>query len=242
MLQLLLQHCSGGTESFTAKSQGRSQDNRSSTALCVLAKEPHPEWVEFLHGDLATTFDVYFMVDNNDYDLENDRKRYPQINFLQIPDDVCHELGYVHVNSVSIEKTPIAWDKALYYFAAHPTGKEYRHVWFVEDDVFLPTANSITDLDAKYPDEDLICNASSINETGSLDGWNWWHEAKKHFELPWSGGLMCVCRLSRPLLQSIDDYATQHIRLVFIELFFATLAQRNHLVVVNPEEFANVVW
>lgn len=158
-----------GDESF-------SNDEKS--AICLLVRDPHNHWVDFLQRIVEQgEYDVYVMIDNNEYNVEEYQIRYPEIRFLQIADDICHNTGFVHVNSVAIEKTPISWDKALYYFCIVET--KYSQVWFVEDDVFVPTSRHIPDMDAKYPLADLICTKSIYNDTGSVEGgWMWWPEAK----------------------------------------------------------------
>ena len=207
------------------------------SALVLLTREPNESWLNLVQT-LAQNYDVYVIIDNNDSDLSTYKSNYADIRFLQIDDAECANAGYKNSSTVLIKKTPIAWDKALYYFCS--SSNNYSKVWFVEDDVYIPSKTAITEIDAKYPDTDLICNKSNYNDTGTLEGWMWWKEADKYFALPWSGGLQCICRMSAPLLRRIDEFVKAKQSLVFIEVLFPTLAQQNGLTIANPPEFANV--
>ena len=56
-------------------------------------------------------------------------------------------------------------EKALYYFCTHDI--DFDHIWFIEDDVFIPNITTIDYLDNKYPHGDLLCASNSVVNTQS---------------------------------------------------------------------------
>lgn len=132
------------------------------SALVLLTREPNESWLNLVQT-LTQNYDVYVVIDNNDADLSEHKSNYADIRFLQIDDAECANAGYRNSGNVLIQKTPIAWDKALYYFCS--VSNNYSKVWFVEDDVYIPSNRNIEEIDAKYPDTDLICNKSNYNDT-----------------------------------------------------------------------------
>ena len=70
------------------------------------------------------------------------------IKFIQIRDALCREKGYINM-TYSIQKTPVSWDKSIYYFCEVEHNK-HDFYWFIEDDVFVPNVEAISYLDNKY--------------------------------------------------------------------------------------------
>ena len=38
----------------------------------------------------------------------------------------------------------------------------YNHIWFIEEDVFIPTLDTIKNIDLKYPDNDLLVKSRNM--------------------------------------------------------------------------------
>ena len=120
--------------------------------LCLISKSPEKRWCEFLSK--INNYKIYIIVDDNNFDLSKFNYEYKKINFIKIDDEKCKLNGYVNAEFKS-DKIVNAWDKALYYFCKNDIN--YNFIWFIEEDVFLPTSKIIYNLDNKYPNGDLLC-------------------------------------------------------------------------------------
>ena len=118
------------------------------TAIVFLTYKPHQNTV--LLADtirIFTDFDCYIIADNNEEKYTN--------NVLQLEDDKCAP----YINSAtykgitSLQKNPNSWDKMFYFFLKE---KDYDFVWVFEDDVFIPSVDTIVNLHSKYKDYDLV--------------------------------------------------------------------------------------
>jgi hypothetical protein len=152
-------------------------------------------------------------------------------------DEFCKGKGFFNANEL-FDKTPTAWDKGLLYFTMIETG--YKHVWFVEEDVFIPTTTILKQISAKYPTADLLVNDHTpriIDYT-----WSWWPVCDNGvIDTPHYHSMVCATRVSRQLLQVISAYAKEKKKLVFIEVMFNTLAAINKMRVETPIELSRVV-
>ena len=205
-------------------------------AVCILTRKPSVVWLDFLHT-WTHEYDIYVMIDDNQLDITELVEKYKNIRFLQIEDSESIEKGYVNVNYI-FNKPATSWDKALYYFCEKNTS--YKNVWFIEDDVYIPSMKHLIQLDEKYQNVDLICNQHGNNYDGQSNGWSHWGEAEKYFELPWSNGLQCICRMSDSLLSKIKGFVETEHTLTFLEVLFPTITDQNHFIYAVPTEFEQV--
>ena len=140
------------------------------------------------------------------------------------------------------------WDKALFFFSVVIPSK-YDYVWFIEDDVFFLNEQVLTNLDAKYLNQDLIANCdfdkNNVNtndhENPTNVGWLWPLIDIK-IEKPWYAGMMCITRMSNTLLQCIRWYASKYNTLFFLEALFPTITSHFKLSYVQPEELTTVTY
>lgn len=194
-------------------------------AVALLTRKPDEQWLSFLSK--FTNYDIYIIIDDN---VENyDKiygKDYPDIYFIQIGKDDCLFNGFIDSSTATNLPRIVAWDKALYFFSNHC--KKYNNVWFFEEDVFLYSENVLLELDAEFPEEDLLSKNHNIKQEDEVLDWHWKHVYGR-IELPWACSLVSVCRLSTLLLKKIGEYAKQHSRLFFIEAMFNTIAEHNHM-------------
>ena len=160
---------------------------------------------------IYANYDFYVVSDDNNQNINTFASRYPRIGFVQIKDSVCVTTGYINMN-YSIKKTPTAWDKSFYFFTF--VKPEYHFVWFIEDDVFVPHADAIWNIDQKHAvngdvDEttamDLLVRMNNQNEDPNNSKWHW-YMANGKIDLPWFQGFLPACRVSRRLLFKIRDY------------------------------------
>ena len=166
--------------------------------------------------------------------------KYKNINFVKIDDSL--PISYNYIKACGSMKTPNSWDKALFYFNML-YNKSFEHIWFIEDDVFIPNNLLIKDIDERYKTEDLLCkeHVISTKDVSQEIGWGW-VEARGMLELPWATSLAMVIRVSYKLMAIIKQYVQDHKRLVFIELIFNTLALQNRLHIQKISEMSELTF
>lgn len=164
------------------------------------------------------------------------------VTFMHVSDAEATEAGYHH-SSVLVDwhKPCIAWDKALYAFARVDRAADF--VWFVEDDVFVPSAGQLLAIASSVAARgaDYACQGDRANPTGDTSTWHW-HLMRSYLPPPWHESLIMLCGMGRRLLDAIDDTVRAKGRLTFIEMMFNTLAAHRGLVVTDIPEIAHLTW
>jgi len=205
------------------------------TAFCLLTRRPNVVWLDFL-TTFTENYDVFVVIDDQD-DFTNITINYPTIIFVSIPDEECITSGYL--NSDYMFKPVVSTDRAYYYFNRLNTN--YKNIWFCEDDVFINDKNVILNLDAEYPNVDLIAPGNELNVNGSdSDGWMHWTQVNNTLPLPWAHYLICLCRISNRLMKQADNYVLTHGTLNFKEFLFHTLAIHNEMSIEVPVELKTI--
>jgi hypothetical protein len=204
--------------------------NRALALLCV---KPDHIWCHFLND--FQDYAIYVILDDADADL-TEFDQYHNISFIKIDNDKCEQHGYVDMNFL-LEKRITAWEKAVYYFANENT--QFDQVWFLEDDVFFVEEATLQRIDAEYLEGDLLSNSLTTKTDDRRDYWHWWR-VEINYPLPYYEGMMCIVRMSRPLLERLAEYAAEHHTLFFLETLFPTVAYKNGLVCISPPEFSEV--
>jgi hypothetical protein len=205
-------------------------------ALVLITKIPSIPYLQFL--DTFTHYDVFVIIDSNEYDITEIATTYPKIRCIQINNDECETNHYCNSSQITLEKMVSGWDKAIYYFSTINTN--YDYVWFMEDDVFIYDEKTLLQIDDKYVNADLLCN-SNYSES-KIDEWLW---DKIHIEIPYPYfcGMVCCSRLSSALLKCILNYTVNYKSLFFIEAMFPTLAKYHNLeTVIDPTEMLTITW
>ena len=205
------------------------------TALCVLTRFYNSYWIDFLKA--FTEYDTYLVID--DYSVLYD-KIVEGVHIVQVDDETCQKHNYYKSSSWTNLKDIISWDRALYYF--NKVNTSYENVWFMEDDVFIISEKTITNIDRQYPTSDLLTSFHEINPTGDIyQGWNHWVNVIHRIGTPWAHSLVCACRLSRRLLDRVDNYLHDR-HLLFIEALFNTLALHHGYLIHNPPEMSTIEY
>ena len=170
-------------------------------AIVLLCYQPHHELLVFYQKFHLLNYHVYFLVDDNHWQTED----VEGITFIQIDDYVCVEQGFYDLNPAILKDSKCsAWDKAVYFFSRSKTC--YDHVWFIEDDVFIPAPESLVNIDARYGDADIISANNIVNSTGELKSWWWWQLVPENvFPLPWGRSMVCVVRMSKATLLAVGE-------------------------------------
>lgn len=212
--------------------QAEPFENSKKTVICLMCVCPNEIVMKFA-GRISKLYKTYIVCD----DIQCQTPTYPDIEFIKISDEEVVNGGYTKSN-IAISKVPSAWDKALYYFCRKDTSPDY--VWFIEEDVFVPRASLLSDIDAKYPDADLIAK-QHVSQSEDPE-FGWWFDAEGSMKKPLYRSLVCAARLSRELLTKINAFVNTHGRLVFIEIIFNTIVHHDKMKLAMPNELSTIIW
>jgi hypothetical protein len=204
-------------------------------SLCLITFRPNQLWCDFLNN--FKSYDIYIIIDDNNFDYNELQNIYQNINFIKINDNECSKHGFID-SSFTLNKLISGWDKALLYFSI--ININYDYVWFMEDDVYFYDENTLINLDNKYTNHDLLSNSVGTNIDGNKSTWHWWRIDIKDYLPPYYGGMMCSFRASKLLLENIKIYANKHNTIFFLEAFIPTIAIKNNLLIYHPEELNEI--
>lgn len=213
----------------------------SNIIKCFLTVTPSEKFYNFIKK-LPDINNIYICIDNNHYNIPNyDGK----IKIIKIDNNESISNGF-HSTLTSFGEH---WtgragsrDKALYYF--YKNDINYDYMWFIEEDVFIPTIETIKNIDIKYPDNDLLVSTNNIIYQKHTD-WQWClvnRQLNGKLSLPYSNAMICAIRCSKKLLECIFNYALKYNTLFMDEVMFNTLALHNNLNVKDIEELKTIVW
>ena len=226
-------------------------------AIVLLTHRPDPRQVAFYQALAEEGYAVHVVVDDPAF-------RAPpsmDVSYIQVDDRACVKAGYVFLNPMIAIRKPLpvaAWEKALYHVCR--TARHHEHVWFFEDDVFVPSIGVILATDRNHPSADLLCQRNTVNISGETRSWDWWTWVPPEvLPLPWGTSMVCACRLSRRLLTAVDTLIAAHagrmmnlherarqnqgpVRFLFIEFLFNTLAMRHAMRIETPESLSTVLF
>ena len=238
------------TEGFSANKQAVP-----SYPVCFLAVAPQEEYLENLLK-FTLTQPVFIVCDNNEYEppaqikskdytavviTEASQEEMPPVSpntlyFVKIADGICGKHGFINTNN-AIPKTPSAWDKALYYFCLKNMSE---NVWFIEEDVFIPRADILDEMNAKYPTADLVTKQHVLDTDDP--SFYWWFDGDGKMERPFYRSLVCASRVSRRLLNLVKKMAKEKRTVCFLEILFSTLAHQNQYTIVQAPELQSIIF
>ena len=215
--------------------------NKIKTAICFLTVRPSFEFYLFCKKLSRINKTVYICIDDDSWNIPNYDGKIP---LIRVPSSDCEQAGFKDTVSYFPDKA-CSRDKALYYFAHQKHGKDikYDQIWFLEEDVFIPTEATIDRIDKKYPTSDLLTKSHNIFEYRQHNYWNW-NRVNRQIKVdpPYSISMVCAIRCSPRLLQYIRHYAEQFKRLFFCEVLFNTIALKAKLKVVCPPELSTIEY
>lgn len=203
---------------------------------CFLTVTPNKQFYDFIK-QLPDIDNIYICIDNNAHIIPN----YDgTIKIIKINNKICESEGFQNTHSKI--KGATSREKALYYF--YKNDINYDYIWFIEEDVFIPTIETIKNIDIKYPDNDLLVSRHEIcHEKKSCWHWNLVNkQLNGKISLPYSSSLICAIRCSKKLLEQIFSHAVKYKTLFFCETMFNTIALHNNLNVKTIEELSTIVW
>lgn len=208
----------------------------SNIIKCFLTVTPNEMFYDFIK-QLPDIDNIYICIDKNDYNIPNyDGK----IKIIKVDNKTCINEGFQ--NTHSRIKGATSREKALYYF--YKNDINYDYIWFIEEDVFIPTIETIKIIDIKYPDNDLlVSNNEIINK--KKKNWHWKlvnSQLSGIISLPFSRAMICAIRCSKKMLECIFNHALKYKTLFFCEVLFNTIALHNNLNVKDIEELKTIIW
>ena len=210
--------------------------------ICFLTVRPDILFYNFCLKLKNEKMDVYICIDDDDYDIPNYNNEIP---IIKIARSICESAGFkstVHFNDEenNFNNKAVSRDKALYYFCKNNI--DYEHIWFIEEDVFIPTEQTIENLNNIYPHGDLLCSENMIIHEKRYD-WHWPHvNSQIQIEPPYSKSMICAIRCSKNIMNAIHEYANKYNNLFMDEVLFTTLALHNNLSVICPHELSTIHW
>ena len=208
----------------------------SNIIKCFLTVTPNEMFYDFIK-QLPDIDNIYICIDKNDYHIPNyDGK----IKIIKINNKTCINEGFQ--NTHTIIKGATSREKALYYF--YKNDINYDHIWFIEEDVFIPTIETIKNIDIKYPDNDLLVSGNNI-ERKKRTYWHWNlvnKQLNNKISLPYAKAMICAIRCSKKMLECIFNHTLKYKTLFQCEAMFNTIALYNNLNVKVIEELKTIVW
>lgn len=187
-----------------------------------------------------TNYTPYIVED--EWDSANHFKNDDSFNVVTFSDEGCKKYGYVGCNitgkETHIKKEVIAWDKMLAFFCQGV--KHIDFAWIFEDDVFIPSVDTIKRLTEKYSDSDLVV-PNNFHKAYEANDWHWKHIVDK-IGPPYFYSMVSACGMSRKMFDEVKKFADEKHTLFHIEAMFNTLAMQNRsLKVSDPLELKSVV-
>ena len=212
-------------------------------AIVFLCKDLSRSLCEFANKVQNYGFNVLVIVDNK-YSLSQ-MTTTDKFNCCVVDDEVCEKSGYVGCNitgsETHIKKKVIAWDKFLYVVCESDyANTKFPFYWVFEEDVFIPSVDTIKNLNEKYSKNDLVC-ANNFHKSYEANDWHWPKIVDK-INPPYFHSMVSGCGISSNLLSEIKRFVNDKKTLFHIEAMFNTLAMQNKLNVADPLEFKSVVW
>lgn len=195
--------------------------------IALLTNIPNIIWIEFLNNFI--NYDIFFIINSNNINYsEIYSKKYNKINFIQINNNVCLTKGYI--NSTYDEKIS-SFDKALYYFIE--LNNNYDYVWFINENCFFNSEETLLKLENKYQNEDLLIIKPIKTQIGIFN------KKIRGIIFPYYLSLFFCNRLSKNILSEIKNYLIENLVLNNADILITNLAIKNNYLVENPEEFIN---
>jgi hypothetical protein len=202
-------------------------------AIVFLTRNPHTLMFEFAEKLISHEYDVYFSINSIDYVPPKNISE--KINILQISSDESEQAGYKGGTLLIPDGGASAWCKAIYYFCELNT-TSYDAIWFIEDDVFIPSVHTLKNLDTLYPSHSSDVLSTDYIKT-EVDSNHWHYQLNKGLiDLPWAGGMVMAIRVSLRLIREIKLLTRKNKKLLMAELLFHTVAIHHGFnIVVAPE-------
>jgi hypothetical protein len=207
--------------------------------ICFLTVKPCILTLKFCEQlQNESNYNVRVFVDDNDYripDIFNGN-----IEIIKINNKTCEDKGYKST-VMWLDNKACSRDKALYYLNINDI--EYDNVWLIEEDVFIPNIETISNIDIKYPNGDLLSRHHSIvNTYQDTRKYIIPYLKKKKIKAPYAQSMISAIRCSKKLVKIIGKHAEINNDLFLDEALFNTLALQNNLDVLTIKELNSIKY
>lgn len=206
--------------------------------IVFLTVRPTLEYYNLCKKLLNVNYSMYICIDDNSYEIPE----YDNIiDIIKIDNEECEDAGFKD-SVIMFRHKCCSRDKALYYF--YKNNVEYDNIWFLEEDVFVPTPLTIHNIDAKYGNaDDLLVSSHEIYDKNTISDWHWPHVKNTiMLPLPWAKAMVCAIRISKKMMELIYEYATKHKTLFMDESLFNTIALYNNLMINVIPELSTITY
>jgi len=209
--------------------------------ICFQTIRPNKEYFELCSELKCDNYDIYIIIDDNSYVIDFNYDK--DIKVIYMNNIECENAGY---------KSLVRWlrnkscskDKALYYLIKNQI--QFDYVWFLEEDCFIPSKNTIKNIDAIYNcgQYDLLVKENFVFHKRQNDReWHW----KYVYELcklppPHGKALVCALRCSNKLIKCIEKYVSINKNLFYCESIFNTICLHNNLKIRSIKELKYMTW
>jgi hypothetical protein len=237
LLIVLLMLCMYMLYSVLFLSKEYFSNNNNKNYICLLSVKPSIKTYNFYKEIKEKTgYNVVIVIDDNNYEIPGYDNVIP---IIKIDNKISEEAGYK--SSVgNFDNKAVSRDKGLYWFNKNEI--DYEYIWFIEEDVFIPTVNSIENLDKKYRTGDLLCRSNHIITEKKNDWWWPYIDNQIKIDLPYSSSMICAIRCSKKMMTAIDEYASKYNNLFMDEALFTTLALHNNLSILLIPELSDIMY
>jgi len=226
------------------KYENYSSDNnfknkiQQTNAICFITRTLDPRLLNFAEK-CSKYNDTYIIVDDNNQVI--DKSNSSNVKILQINNDECMNNNYTY--STWRFNIPVTgWDKAFYYFCEHNI---YDNVWFIEDDVFIPSPDTLYNIDNKYDNYDLLSKSMINIKIGDKDA-AWEQKVIETTKLidnkPLYWSMVCAVRCSKNVLKLIQSLKNSKKRFSFHEMTIPSLVKNNLLTYKLIPELKNIEY
>lgn len=214
------------------------------TFIVFLTIIPNNDLIIFAEK-LSNHYPVFIIIDDNDYKITNNSK----VNYIQLNDELCVNKGYQYCMEPYFKNVlwkintlgrTTSYDKFFYYFTL--INLEYDYIWTFEDDVFLPSVESLIKLNNKCLDNDLVCSRNNKNNMNDFRDDIWFSRyGITIFEAPIYSSMVCACRLSNKLMIIIKDLINKLKFIPYHEFLYNTVVYNYKLKILCPEELSTIL-
>ena len=223
------------------------------SSICFLTKNPPDDFYKLIK-DFIPNHKVYVCIDDNNHKVD-----WEGVEIIQMDENIPHQAGY---HSMHLDKFPKFYNKSISREKAHyyiHKNLDTNHVWFIEEDVFIPRHDLLKQIDDEFKDSDLLIRDIQTKETHP--NWPHWNGPTGdgfgiiHSNGTWLSGekisykdlkrsMIAAVRVSKKFVECMDMYLHDHNRigLFMDECCIPTLAHLYNLKIDCPKELGYILW
>ena len=223
------------------------------SSICFLTKNPPDDFYKLIK-DFIPNHKVYVCIDDNNHKVD-----WEGVEIIQMDENIPHQAGY---HSMHLDKFPKFYNKSISREKAHyyiHKNLDTNHVWFIEEDVFIPRHDLLKQIDDEFKDSDLLIRDIQTIETHPhWPHWNGpmgdefdiihsngtWLSGEKISNKDLKRSMIAAVRVSKKFVECMDMHLHDHNRigLFMDELCIPTLAYLYNLKIDCPKELGFILW